>query len=607
MGLSRTDLEFLNDDARASMLAPWRNNRAYVAVPSFTVGSNGTVYRSLRANGVDDDGNNVGPGAVDPISGGAGTTWTEAFPQVNTANFVPTSRQVATSGALSGGGSLAANRTLTVRTATTSQTGVVLLATSISSTSTSNAATSSAVNAVRLIAEGRVLPTRNINTSAPITGGGSLAADRTIGISNATTSARGAVQLSTSTTSTSTATAATSSAVRTVQNNANSRVPTSRTISVSAPITGGGDLSVNRSIGISTASTTAPGAVQLTDSTTSTSATLVPTIRSITSLRADVNGRVPAGRTISTTAPIRGGGNLSANRTISIDTATTSRRGSVQLSTSTTSTSTTTAATSSAVRTADINSRNASRLDSGTLNLARLPLRTFIFNFTSAGAVQTFTTPAGARALRFRMVSGGGGGGGGSRFANTGSTGRGGNGGSGQTTSVSNISAGRGGSRGNGGGQSFGSGGGGRSVQASLASGADVNEAFFYTERGMTADLGNFPNTGNIRNIQIGNGGGGGGTPLGRNDEIGNQEEDSPDRDGFGHGGAGGGGGEEPGIGGGGGGAGAYIEYIERTPLASYNIVVGAGGAGGTGDGSGGVNGGSGARGGNGVVIVEVY
>ncbi len=89
MGLSRTDLEFLNDDARAAMLAPWRNNRAYVTVPSFAVGSNGTVYRSVRANGVDDDGNNIGPGAVNPI-GGDTSTWTEAFPQVNTANFVPT-------------------------------------------------------------------------------------------------------------------------------------------------------------------------------------------------------------------------------------------------------------------------------------------------------------------------------------------------------------------------------------------------------------------------------------------------------------------------------------------------------------------------------------
>ncbi|WP_198551652.1 phage tail protein [Moritella sp. Urea-trap-13] len=59
-----------------------------------------------------------------------------------------------------------------------------------------------------------------------------------------------------------------------------------------------------------------------------------------------------ANRTISTTGPLKGGGNLSANRTFSIDNASTTATGVVQLSTSTTSIATTLAATPSAVKAA---------------------------------------------------------------------------------------------------------------------------------------------------------------------------------------------------------------------------------------------------------------
>lgn len=57
-------------------------------------------------------------------------------------------------------------------------------------------------------------------------------------------------------------------------------------------------------------------------------------------------------RTISTTAPLSGGGDLSANRTLSIADATTSVKGAVQLTDSTSSTSTTTAATPNSVKSA---------------------------------------------------------------------------------------------------------------------------------------------------------------------------------------------------------------------------------------------------------------
>lgn len=66
----------------------------------------------------------------------------------------------------------------------------------------------------------------------------------------ATTEAKGIVQLTTSTSSTSTTLAATASAVKAAYDLANGRVPTSRTISAGDGLTGGGDLSANRTLSV---------------------------------------------------------------------------------------------------------------------------------------------------------------------------------------------------------------------------------------------------------------------------------------------------------------------------------------------------------------------
>ena len=73
MGLSKTDLGFLADNARAAMLAPWRNDAGYSQVPSFSIGTDNNVYSSTRANGVNESGNNIGPGAVNPVGDTTGT------------------------------------------------------------------------------------------------------------------------------------------------------------------------------------------------------------------------------------------------------------------------------------------------------------------------------------------------------------------------------------------------------------------------------------------------------------------------------------------------------------------------------------------------------
>lgn len=66
----------------------------------------------------------------------------------------------------------------------------------------------------------------------------------------------------------------------------------------------------------------------------------------------DVSGAVATSRTISTTSPVTGGGDLSASRTIAINDGTTSQKGAVQLEDSTASTSTTKAATPNSVKSA---------------------------------------------------------------------------------------------------------------------------------------------------------------------------------------------------------------------------------------------------------------
>lgn len=92
----------------------------------------------------------------------------------------------------------------------------------------------------------KVATSRTINTTAPITGGGTLAADRTIAIAAAASGVDGYLTA---------ADWATFSG----------KVATSRTISTTSPLTGGGDLSSNRTIAIPAAATGTSGYLTSTD------------------------------------------------------------------------------------------------------------------------------------------------------------------------------------------------------------------------------------------------------------------------------------------------------------------------------------------------------
>lgn len=95
---------------------------------------------------------------------------------------------------------------------------------------------------------------RAINTTAPLTGGGDLSADRTLGISDATDAAKGVIQLAGDLSGT--------AGAPTVPG-LTSKVPTTRAVNTTAPLTGGGALSADLTLGVSAASDTAQGVVEL--------------------------------------------------------------------------------------------------------------------------------------------------------------------------------------------------------------------------------------------------------------------------------------------------------------------------------------------------------
>lgn len=286
------------------------------------------------------------------------------------AGAVPTTRTVSTTAPLTGGGDLSANRTLAVSAASDTASGVVELATSAETTTGTDTTRATTPAGVKAVSDTLTPTARTISTTAPLTGGGDLSANRTLAVSSASSIAQGVVELATdaeTTTGTDTARATTPANVKaaidvhlndttaahaaTAISYAGStnlaatdvegaldeldseKTPATRTISTTAPLTGGGDLSANRTLAVSAASDTAAGVVELATSAETTTGTDITRATTPAGVKAVSDTLTPTARTISTTAPLTGGGDLSANRTLAVSSASSTAQGVVELAT----------------------------------------------------------------------------------------------------------------------------------------------------------------------------------------------------------------------------------------------------------------------------------
>jgi hypothetical protein len=216
---------------------------------------------------------------------------------------VPSSRNINTTAPLAGGGNLGADLTLSVSQFTSGASGVV------------PASGGGSTNYLR--ADGTwdnpsssgVPSSRNINTTAPLTGGGNLSADLTLAVSQFTSSTSGIVSSS----------GGGSSNFLRADNTwdvpPGTGVPTTRNVNTTTPLAGGGALSADLTLTVSQFTSSTAGTVSGSGGGT------------VNFLRADGTwqappgtGGVPTSRNINTTSPLTGGGNLSADLTLAINT-----------------------------------------------------------------------------------------------------------------------------------------------------------------------------------------------------------------------------------------------------------------------------------------------
>ncbi len=254
------------------------------------------------------------------------------------AGSVPIARSITTTAPLSGGGVLNTNLILGINASSAATANYVIQrdasgrAKVAAPAATDDIARKAEVDAL----SATVTPlTRMISTTAPLTGGGDLSANRTLAINAATTAAIGAVQLATDAEASAGPVAnkaVTPTGVKAAVTAAS--VPLARTLTTTAPLTGGGDLSANRTLAINAATTAAIGAVQLATDAEASAGTVTNKAVTPTGVKAAMTAAsVPLARTLTTTAPLTGGGDLSSNRTLAINAATTAAIGAVQLAT----------------------------------------------------------------------------------------------------------------------------------------------------------------------------------------------------------------------------------------------------------------------------------
>ena len=292
------------------------------------------------------------------ISDGFGRVQVLSRLVVNNDSVVVNTRSILTTSPLSGGGTLAADRTLSIQAATLTQNGEVRLNDTLTSANVGQAATA---NMIRYLEAKSVQNNRTISTTSPLAGGGALTADLTLTIGAATLTTNGETRLNDTLTSANVGQAATANMIRYLE--AKSVQNTRQVLTAGGGVTGGGALTADITIIAANASLTVNGVVRLEDSLTSLNVGTAATANIVRYL--DVY-KVSNTRLISTTSPLSGGGSLAADRTLSIQAASTTQNGEVRLNDTLTSTNVGQAATANIVRYLETKSVQNNRLISTT-------------------------------------------------------------------------------------------------------------------------------------------------------------------------------------------------------------------------------------------------
>lgn len=207
-----------------------------------------------------------------------------------------TGRSVLTAGLATGGGDLSANRTIDVPAASAAEADAGAIAT--------KAVTPASL--VNLLAKVAGLLGRTINGSGLAAGGGDLSANRTIDVPAASAAEADAGAIATK--------ALTPASLVNILTSIAARAVKTITVTGGGLATGGGDLSANRTITVPKAS-----AAEVTAGTDDTKAV---TPLALAGLGATAGNAVPKTRLISTAGLASGGGDLSADRTITVPSAT---------------------------------------------------------------------------------------------------------------------------------------------------------------------------------------------------------------------------------------------------------------------------------------------
>ena len=349
----------------------------FVDLVTASMNESGVFLRKVHT--IDDNGL-VGTGI---LTDALGLNWeylrTQFAPFNVGEGYATLSTRIIAGSGLTGGGDLTANRTIAlgvpstitavttnaaaadshthaIDKASTSTAGVVKLIDTVTSASLTEAPTA---RVAKLLNDTKTDKTTSVTAGSGLSGGGDLSANRTIALGNpstltetstnnvsatshthavdkASTTVAGLVKLNDTLVSASVTEAPTAKTVKTLNDN---KAEKATQVTAGNGLTGGGDLSISRSISlgmpstitesttnstgatthshaIDKASTTVAGVVKLNDSLVSTSISEAATSNAVKTLN---DTKANANITIETGFGLMGGGNLTANRRIEID------------------------------------------------------------------------------------------------------------------------------------------------------------------------------------------------------------------------------------------------------------------------------------------------